>query len=92
LDHDVAAYVVDDDGTYDDDGLDDTDASLLHLAIIERPVDAACDPDQDQLRDFHRTFAWQFRYDTARARYMRRMLDPDTLAGVLTEWSDVIVR
>ena len=40
------------------------------------------------LLDYQRTFAWQYRYDTARARYMRRMLDPETLVRVDTEWSD----
>ena len=88
LNYDVAEYVVDADHYDFDDGLDANDGSALHLALIERPRDAACDPAQDQLRNFHRTFAWQFRYDSPRGRYMRRMLDPDTLVEVLTEWSD----
>jgi len=29
--------------------------------------------------DYARTFAWEFRYDSPRARYLRRELDPDSL-------------
>ena len=71
-----------------DDGLADEDETATHRAIIERLTGTACDPEEDMLLDYQRTFAWQYRYDTARARYMRRMLDPETLVRVDTEWSD----
>ncbi len=87
LNHDHGAYVMDDDGEAADDGLEDADGSDLRYGIIERAIGAACDPAQDQLRNWERTFAWQFRYETARGRYMRRMLDPETLEPVVTEWS-----
>ncbi len=87
-DHDVAAWVMDADTNGWDDGLEDAEASELRYGIIERPPTAACDPDAgDVLRNQRRTFAWQFRYETARGRYMRRMLDPETLDPVVTEWS-----
>jgi len=37
---------------------------------------------------YQRTSAWEYRYDNGSSRYMRRQLDPDTMAEVLTEWSD----
>ncbi len=87
LNHDHGAYVMDDDGEAADDGIEDANGGSPRYGIIERPIGAACDDTQDQLRGFERTFAWQFRYETARGRYMRRMLDPETLAPVVTEWS-----
>jgi RHS repeat-associated protein len=37
---------------------------------------------------YSRTYAWRFRYDGARQRYMRQQLDLTTLAPISTEWSD----
>jgi RHS repeat-associated protein len=37
---------------------------------------------------YTRTYAWRFRYDAARQRYMRQQLDLTTLAPIGTEWSD----
>ena len=34
------------------------------------------------------TYAREFRYDGARARYINRQLNPSTLATVATTWSD----
>ncbi len=89
LDHDAGAWVMDADTDGLNDGLEDADGNELRYGIVERPVEAACDPDGgDVLRNQRRIFAWQFRYETARGRYMRRILDPETLAPVTTEWSD----
>lgn len=82
--HDVAVMSFPAAGT---NGMADDDATVLHLGLIQRPTTAACDPQADTARNFARTFAWQFRYDSPRGRYMRRMLDPDTLAEVLTDWT-----
>ncbi len=88
-DHDVAAQVMDADTNGWDDGLEDADGTDLRYGIIERPVEAVCDPEGgDVLRKQRRTLAWQFRYETARGRRTRRMLDPETLVPVTTEWSD----
>ncbi len=86
LDDDAGAWVMDAGTNGLNDGLEDADGAELRYEIIERPIGAACDAAQDQLRNWERTFAWQFRYETARGRYMRRMLDPVTLAPVVTEW------
>ncbi len=88
MDHDAGELVIDDDTSTTDDMLNDEDATQLRQGIIRRPVAASCDTAQDTLLAYARTFAWQFRYESARGRYMRRQLDPDTLAEITTEWSD----
>ena len=46
--------------------------------------DSAC----EQGGSYTVTYAREFRYDSARARYMNRKLNPSTLATVSTTWSD----
>ncbi len=38
--------------------------------------------------NYQKPWAREFRYDGARARYMNRTLNPDTLATIATTWSD----
>ena len=82
-DHDAAALTLLSASTH---GLSDEDASSTYYGIIQRENTAACE-SEDTKRNYERTFAWQYRYDSPRARYMRRQLDPDDLTEVLTEWT-----
>jgi len=87
LDHDVAALVYNyDAGTAGLlDGLDDIDEETQLQAIIQREIGDVC---TDGVLDYTRTYAWEFRYDGPRQRYLRREVDPYDFVTISEEWSD----
>ncbi|HUU85412.1 MAG TPA: RHS repeat-associated core domain-containing protein [Phycisphaerae bacterium] len=86
-DYDVAALVYNyDAGTAGViGGFDDIDEETELQAIIQREVGDVC---SDGVLDYTRTYAWEFRYDGPRQRYLRREVDPYTFDMLSEEWSD----
>jgi RHS repeat-associated protein len=68
--------------------VEDTDeyGSLLHRIKIS----LECGEGSVFANSYERTFAWEFRYDSMRARYMAREVDPDDLDTPLSpqQWHD----
>ena len=67
-------------------GLDDLDETMELQAIIQRDDDT--DVRSDGITDYTRTYAWEFRYDGPRQRYLRREVDPYDFVTISEEWSD----
>jgi len=89
-DHDYGELLYVESDPLGSDGLADYDGDLEQPCIVQRPIAAACDPEVDEVIDYARTFAWEFRYDAPRARYLRRELDPsdpDLETVIADEWS-----
>jgi len=86
-DYDVAALVYNyDAGTAGViGGFDDIDEETELQAIIQREVGDVC---SDGVMDYTRTYAWEFRYDGARQRYLRREVHPGDFGMLSEEWSD----
>jgi len=66
-------------------GLDDLDETMELQAIIQREVGDVC---SDGVLDYSRTYAWEFRYDGPRQRYLRREVHPGDFQMLSEEWSD----